>query len=351
VVKGRDKSRPPVVLAALETAVHRANSLIALAALALCLQAAPQAAHAQRTEKINRISVLTGVPLSTDARRIETFHRAMLDLGYVEGKNIAIEWRSTEGHRDRTPALAAELVHDGVDVIVAVGSADIRAARQATSTIPIVMVVGGDVVASGFVASLARPGGNVTGLATFRPELSAKRIALLKEAVPGIRRVAVFSTPIMSDYTQIQEQIRSTAKRLGVTVQYLNVLHPEDIKTAFRTAVAERADAILFEVANPIFAAQRKQVAQLGLRNRLPMIYEREVDAKAGGLMSYGVDRADLYRRAAGYVDKILNGTKPSEIPVEQPTKFLMVVNAKTARSLGITVPRSILARADEVIQ
>lgn len=347
----RIKKRPTAGQAAPEIATHCANALIACAALVLSFLFAPQVAHAQPAKKIDRIGVLTGVPLSAEARRIETFHRAMLDLGYVEGKNIAIEWRSTEGHRDRTLALAAKLVHDGVDVIVAVGSGDIRAARQATSTIPIVMVVGGDVVASGFVTSLARPGGNVTGLATFRPELSAKRIELLKEAVPGIRRIAVFSTPIMSDYSQIQKQIGSTAERLDVTVQYLKVLRPEDIKTAFRTAVAERADAILFEVANPIFAAQRMRVAQLGLRNRLPMIYAREVDAKAGGLMSYGVDRADLYRRAASYVDKILNGAKPSEIPIEQPTKFLMVVNAKTAHSLGITVPRSILARADEVIR
>lgn len=308
-------------------------------------------ASAQPAGRVYRIGFLTGTPLAGDWRLRNALRGGLRELGYVEGKNIAIEWRSTDAIRGRRAELAAELVRLKVGVIVAVGSGDIRAAMKATSTIPIVMVVGGDPVRSGFVASLAHPGGNVTGLATFRPELTAKRLELLKETIPTVSRVAVFLTPSRTDSPPIRKQLGLRADAIGVTLRYMDIRGPEDIAMAFRAAVAGRADAVIFRVARPFLLSPWTRVGDLAAGSRLPVIFERESLVKAGGLMSYGVYRPDLYRRAATYVDKILKGAKPADLPVEQPTKFTLTVNLKTAKALGITIPRSVLLRADEVIE
>jgi putative ABC transport system substrate-binding protein len=238
-----------------------------------------------------------------------------------------------------------------VDVIVAVGSGDIRAAKEATSTIPIVMVQGGDAVASGFVASLARPGGNITGLATLRPELSGKRLELLKETVPGLSRVAVITSTYDQDYKQIQKEVEGAARALGVTLQLLEVRESKKIETAFREASKGRSDAVLFRVAGPFISSKRSEIATLAVKSRLPVIYERASEVDSGGLMSYGIDTNHNYRRAATFVDKILKGAKPEKLPVTEPSKFELVINLKTAKQIGLTLPPNVLARANRVIR
>jgi len=308
-------------------------------------------AQAQQPTKIPRIGRLSGGSPSSDSARIEAFRQGLRELGYVEGKNIVIEWRYAEGKPDRLPALAAELVRLKVDVIIAVGSPDIRAAREATATIPIVMIQGGDAVGSGFVASLARPGGNITGLSTLRPELSGKRLELLKETVPRLSRVAVFVSSASQDYAQVLKELDLAAGALGVKLQYLDILSPKDVEAAFRAAGKGRADAVLFRVAGPILSSQRPQIAELAVKSRLPAIYEVAVYVEAGGLMSYGVSSTDLDRRAATYVDKILKGRTPADLPVEQPMKFEFIINLKAAKQIGLTVPPNVLVRADKVIR
>jgi putative ABC transport system substrate-binding protein len=262
-----------------------------------------------------------------------------------------IEWQSGEGNRDRQRALAAELVRRNVDVIVAVGSGDIRAAKEATTTIPIIMIASGDPVGSGFVASLAQPGGNITGLSTLRPELSGKRLELAREVVMKLSRVAVFASSASQDYAQTLKEIEVAAGAFGVRVQFLDVRNTAEVETAFRAAVKERADAVLFQVAGPFVTSRRSPIAKLGIKSGLPVIYERAAEVEAGGLMSYGVSSVDRYRRAAVYVDKILKGAKPADLPVEQPTKFELVINLKTAKQIGLTIPPNVLARADRVIR
>jgi putative ABC transport system substrate-binding protein len=319
--------------------------------IAVVLVAVAVVAEAQQPKKVPRIGFLTGDSLSAISDRREAFRQGLRGLGYVEEKNIVVEWRSTEGKADRRPALAAELVRLKLDVIVAVGSGDISAVKEATATIPIVMVQGGDAVGSGFVASLARPGGNITGLSTLRPELSGKRLELLKETVPRLSRVAFLTTPTEQDYTQIQKEVELAAAALGVKLQYLEVRESKDIKTGFREASKGRADAVLFRVAGPFVTSQRPQIAELAVKSRLPVIYERAAEVEAGGLMSYGVNNSDMYRRAATYVDKILKGAKPADLPVEQPTRFEFVINLKTAKQIGLTIPPNVLARADKVLK
>jgi putative ABC transport system substrate-binding protein len=238
-----------------------------------------------------------------------------------------------------------------VDVIVTVGLGDTRAAKEATATIPIVMVQGGDAVGSGFVASLARPGGNITGLSTLRPELSGKRLELLKEIVPRLSRVAVFMSSTSQDYAQVLKELDLAAGALKVKLQYLDVLNPKDIETAFRAAVKERADAILFRVPATFLSSQKPQIAALAVKSRLPAIYEGAEYVEAGGLMTYGVNETDLHRRAATYVDKILKGRKPADLPVEQPMKFEFIINLKAAKQIGLTIPPNVLVRADKVIK
>jgi putative tryptophan/tyrosine transport system substrate-binding protein len=287
----------------------------------------------------------------TNPARIEAFRQGLRELGYVEGKNIVIDWRHHEGKVDRLPALAAELVRLKVDIIVTAGAPAARVAKEATSTIPIVMTNVGDPVGSGFVASLARPGGNITGLSTLAPELSGKRLELLKEIVPELSRVAVFGTSTNPDNAQMLREVDLAAKVLGVKLQYLDVRERKDSETAFRAAVKELAEAVLMMVVGTVGASQRNQIVDLAMRSRLPVIYSGRADVEAGGLMTYGVNNTDLDRRAATYVHKILKGAKPADLPVEQPTKFEFIINLKTAKQIGLTIPPNVLARADRVIK
>jgi putative tryptophan/tyrosine transport system substrate-binding protein len=300
--------------------------VLTLCALLFALWASAQA---QQPAKVPRIGYLSGSSLSVATARVEAFQNGLRDLGYVEGKNIVIEWRSGEGKLDRNLAHAAELARLKVDIIVAAGATEIRAAREATATVPIVMIRSGDPVGSGFIASLARPGGNITGLATLRPELSGKRLELLKETVPKLSRVAVFASSGSADYALVLKEIEIAAGPLGLKLQSVNIQSPKDFKTAFQAAANGRADAVLFRVRGPLLSPHRTGVAALAVKSRLPAIYETAEEVEAGGLMSYGVNDNDLYRRAATYVDKILKGRKPADLPVEQPTKFEFVINLK----------------------
>jgi len=307
-------------------------------------------AEAQHPTKIPRIGYLEGGPLSAHAARIEAFRQGLRELNYVEGKNIAIEWRFADGNRDRLAALAAELVGLKVDVIVTGGSAPTRAAKEATSLIPIVMAQDNDPVAAGIVSSLARPGGNITGLSNFSPELAGKRLEILKEVVPKLSRVALLGDPIGPSQVQVMKVLEPFAKTFDVQLQYLDVLEPKDIETAFRATVKERADGIL-TLASINVVAQRAQIVELAAKNRLPAIYHNSQFAEAEGLMFYGVNVFDLDRRAASYVDKILKGAMPANLPVEQPTKFEFVINLKAAKQIGVTIPPNVLARADRVVR
>jgi ABC-type uncharacterized transport system substrate-binding protein len=305
-------------------------------------------AAAQQPKKVPRIGILWNAEIAPS--RVEAFRQGLRELGYVEGKNIFIEVRSAEGKLDRLPSLAAELVRLKVDVIVATGPRPTRAAKAATSTIPIVMTYDDDPVGSGVVASLARPGGNVTGLATLAPEISGKQLELLKEVVPKLSRVAVLGDAIRPGTPQALREINVAADGIGVQLQYLEVRGPKDVETAFRAASKERADAVLV-LASPVLTPQRKQVIDLAAQSRLPAMYARRESVENGGLMSYGVSIPDLFRRAAIYVDKILKGAKPADLPIEQPKKFELVINLKTAKQIGLTIPPNVLARADKIIK
>ena len=308
-------------------------------------------AQAQQAVKVQRIGFLGATSPSVESTRVEAFRQGLRELGYVEGKNVVIEWRSSEGKEDRLPALAAELVRLKVDVIVTGGSTVTRAAREATSAIPIVMLQDSDPVGNGFVASLARPGRNITGLASLRAELSGKQLELLKEIIPKLSRVAIFGTSTDPANAPSLRETELAAGTFGVKVQYLDVLNPKDIETAFRAAGKRRADAVLVLVAGPVANSRRTEFAQLAVKSRLPAIYYQREYVEAGGLMSYGVSVTDLDRRAATYVDKILKGRQPADLPVEQPTKFELVINLKTAKQIGLTIPPNVLARADKVIK
>jgi ABC-type uncharacterized transport system substrate-binding protein len=298
-----------------------------------------------------RIGWLIGSPLSGNQQRIEAFRQGLRELGYVEGKNIVIEYLSTDGKSDRYPALLAELLRLKVDVIVSDSEGSTRRSKEATATIPIVMTNDGDPVGNGFVASLARPGGNITGLSTLSPEISGKRLELLKEIVPGLSRVAVFGTSRSASNAQELKEVELAAGALGVKIRYFDVLASRDIETAFRAAAKERSDAVLMNVSGALMNFQRKEIAELAVKSRLPVTYHRREYVEAGGLMSYGVNQNDLDRRAAIYVDKILKGAKPADIPVEQPTKFNFSINLKAAEQIGLTIPQKVLARADKVIR
>jgi ABC-type uncharacterized transport system substrate-binding protein len=318
--------------------------------IAVVLLAVGLSAEAQQPTKVPRIGFLSGQSLSTISTRIEAFRQGLRELGYVEGKNIVIELRYAEGKLDRLPALAAELVRLKVDVIVTSGLGSTRPANEATNTIPIVMTQDPDPVGNGFVASLARPGRNITGLSTLSPELSGKRLELLKEIVPKLSRVAVLGTSTNASAAQELRETELAAGALAVKVQYLDVRGPKDIEAAFRAAGKERADAVIV-LGGPVLASQRTQIVDLVVQSRLPAIYQNRRIVEVGGLMSYGVNYTDLDRRAATYVDKILKGAKPADLPVEQPTKFELVINLKTAKQIGLTIPPNVLARADKVIK
>jgi len=308
-------------------------------------------ATAQQPTKIPQIGYLAGASPSSNPARTQAFRQGLRELGYVEGKNIVSEWRFAEEKLDRLPALAAELVRLKVDVIVTAGPIPTRSAKEATSTIPIVMTQDSDPVGNGFVASLARPGGNITGLSTLAPELSGKRLELLKEIVPRLSSVAVFGTSTIPGNAQSLKEVEFAAGAFGVKLQYLDVLGPKDIETAFRTAGKGRADAVLWLVAAAVASAHRTKIADLAVKGRLPVIYPGRSYVEAGGLMTYGVNVEDLDRRATTYVDKILKGAKPADLPVEQPTKFELIINLKAAKQIGLTIPPNVLARADKVVK
>jgi putative ABC transport system substrate-binding protein len=308
-------------------------------------------AHAQQPAKVPRIGVLGSVPFDQVSDRIAAFRQGLRELGYVESKNIFIEWRSSDANLDRNAALAAELLRLKVDVIVSMGSSLTRAAKAATSTVPIVMTQEPDPVGNGFVASLARPGGNMTGLSTLAPELSGKRLEILKEVVPSLSRVAVFLSSVNRESEQVLKEMDLAASALKLKLQYLDVVGPKDFETAFKQAFKARADAVVMEVPGPVLTPNRKTVLDLAVKHRLPLMYRSTREVDAGGLMTYGVNLNDLNRRAATYVDKILKGANPGDLPVEQPKKFEFIINLKTAKQIGLTIPPNVLARADRVIR
>ena len=323
-----------------------------LGTLAGGLLTAPLAAKAQQAAKIPRIGWLANNPAGSP-HLLEAFLQGLRDLGYVEGRNVVIEYRDAEGKLERLPALAAELVALKVDVIVAAGPPAALAAKQATRTLPIVFASSGDPVTSGLVTSLARPGGNVTGLSAVAPELVGKCLEQLKQAVPGVSRVAVLWQPGgLGERTDkyILKEAEVAARALGVRLQFVEARGPADFDRAFSDMTRARAGALTV-LSTPMFVSERRRLVDLAAKNRLPAVYPWREFVDAGGLMSYGPNLADMFRRAATYVDKILKGAKPADLPVEQPTKFELVINLKTAKALGLTIPASVLARADEVIQ
>ncbi len=318
----------------------------------LGLLAAPLAAPAEQPGKVFRIGILGNVPLTDPegARVWGAFIQGLRELGYVEGQNITIERRFSEGKYERLPDLAADLVRLKVDVIVAPATNPVFAAKQATRTIPIVMTGSGDAVGSGLVASLARPGGNVTGLSTLAPEIVGKQLELLKEIVPRVSRVAVLWNPTNQINPLVLGEAKVAARSLGVQLQLLEARRPDDFEGAFAVMTRERAGALLV-LGDGMFLLHPTRIADLSAKSRLPAMYQGKQFVDAGGLMAYGPSLRDNFRRAATYVDKILKGAKPADLPVEQPTKFELVINLKTAKALGLTIPQSILIRADEVIR
>jgi putative tryptophan/tyrosine transport system substrate-binding protein len=305
-------------------------------------------AEAQQQTKVPRIGFLAAIGSTTE--RKDAFRQGLRELGYAEGKNIVIEWRFAEGKRERLAELAAELVRLKVDIIVTAGPTTTSAVKEATVTIPIVMGLDPDPVGNGFVASLARPGGNITGLSSLAPEISGKQLELLKEIVPRLSRVAVLANSTNPGNAQALRETELVAGALKVQLQYLDVLDLKGIETAFRAASKGRADAVL-ALNSPVLNSHRTQVADLAVKNRLPAIYPWPEIVEAGGLMTYSASYTDLFRRVATYVDKILKGTKPADLPVEQPIKFEFIINLKAAKQIGLTIPPNVLVRADKVIK
>ena len=318
--------------------------------LTTILLAASSSAQAQQPAKVPRIGFYLDGTASAVATRIEGFRQGLRELGYIEGKNIIIEWRSAEGKIEHRSEMAAELVRLKVDLIVSAGPTGTRALKEATSTIPIVMGQDTDPVGSGFVATLARPGGNITGLSALAPEMSGKQLELLKQIVPKLSRVAVIGNSTNPGDAQALRETVLAAGSFEIYLRYLDVLDPKEIEAVFRAAVKGRADAVLL-LGNPILNANRKQIADLAEKHRLPATYARPEYVEAGGLMYYGTNYNDLFRRAATYVDKILKGAKPAELPVEQPKQFEFIINLKAAKQIGLTIPPNVLARADRVIK
>jgi putative ABC transport system substrate-binding protein len=307
-------------------------------------------AEAQPVKTVHRIGFLAALSPSAISARVEAFKQGLAELGYVEGKNIVVEYRWANGKFEQVAALAAEMVNLKPEVIVTAGPTDTRAAKQATSTIPIVMAFDNDPVGSGFVATLARPGGNITGLSTFTPETTGKRLEILKEIVPRLGRAAVFGTSTEPGKEQSLKETQSVAAALGIHLHYIEIGTPKDIEPAFREAVRDRADAILV-LNSPVLNSRREELAELAIKSRLPTAYGQGEYVQAGGLMSYGPNIVELFRRTATYVDKIFKGAKPSELPVQQPTTFEFIINLKTAKQIGLTIPPNVLTRADKVIK
>ena len=324
----------------------RRKLIIALGASAL---AAPLPSFAQQPVKIARIGFLGAASASGYAKQLDGFRLGLRDFGYMEGKNIVLEYRWAEGNYAQLAELAAELVRSKVDVIVTHGTPGTRAAKGATTTIPIVMAISGDAVATGLVVSLPRPGGNITGSTFFDPELSAKQIELLKEILPRITRVAVLVNPDNPVIGPMSKAIEITTKSLNLGLQQFAVRGPNEFENAFSAMVQKSVEAVAIQE-DGMLNANVRTAGDLAMRKRLPLIGNTEVP-RAGGVLGYGVNFPEVFRRAAYFVDKILKGAKPADLPVQQPTKFELVINLKTAKALGITIPQSLLSRADEVIQ
>jgi len=329
------------------------NKKIIVSLLATLILTSVHPAEAQQPKKVPRLGYLSSSDPATESTRIEAFRLALRELGYIEGQNIAIEYRYTQGKVDRAPELAAELVRLKVDIIVVAGGEPwIRAAKNATKTIPIVMLgLPLDPVEAGLVESLARPGGNVTGLTNLSRELGGKRLELLKEAVPKVARVAVLYEPaIPGSVLELKEILPVAARALRLTIQPWEVRDADGFERVFAALSKQRPDG-LYVLGGPLMLINQKRSIGFALKSRLPSMYVRREFVDAGGLMSYGADIADSYRRVAYYVDRILKGTKPADLPVEQPTKFELVINLKTAKQIGMTIPQSMLYRADRVIK
>ena len=324
--------------------------LCLFAAIAIALLAAPLAAGAQQPPKIPRIGYLGAYTPSAGASFLEAFRQGLRELGYVEGQNIFIDYRWAEGRFDRFPVLAGELIHLRVDVIFTSTNPAVGALQRATQTIPIVVAAMGDPVGSGFVASLARPGGNITGFSVQAEDLAGKWLELLREAVPTISRVAVLAVSQISAHRTQWREIQAAARALKVTPQRVEVAGPDEIEDAFANLIKGRVQGLMV-LQTAVTLERRTQIVALAAKHRLPGMYPERLFAEAGGLMSYGTNLSDLYRRAATYVDKILKGAKPADLPVQQPTRFDLVLNMKTAKTLGIEFPRSLLLHADHVIE
>jgi putative ABC transport system substrate-binding protein len=307
-------------------------------------------AEAQQPPKVHRIGYLSASARADHAPSFEAFQLGLRELGYVEGKNIIIEARFAEGQAERLPELVAELVRLKVDVILAGGSEAVRPAKEAAKTIPIVVAHFEDPIGEGFVTSLARPGGNITGLSRMSSDLTGKRLELLKEVVPGLRRVGMLANPGNANNSLVLKEADVAARGLGMQLQRLEVRRPEDLEAAFATATKDRTEAVIVSV-DRIFDTQRKRIINFAQKNRLPTAFHTSRAVQEGGLLSYAPNILDLFRRSATYVDKILKGAKPADLPVEQPTKFELVINLKTAKQIGLTIPPNVLARADRVIK
>ena len=320
------------------------------AIVALIALGSAWASLAQTTGKVYRVGFLVPRSSANFTNRIEAFKSGMRELGYVEGKNLEIEWRFADGDYERLPSLAGELVRSKVDVLVVDSTPGVKVAHAATATIPIVMISVGDPVASGFVKSLSRPGGNITGLSNVVADVSSKYVELLREAMPGLARIAVLVNPDNLTHPKIASQVQSAAKSMGMRASTIPARTPAEIDAAFTAARKDGAGALVV-LGDPFFGQQARQLAELTLKHRVPTLTTNRTLAEAGGLMSYGQDLVEHYRRAATYVDKVLKGAKPSDLPVEQSTKIELVVNLKTAKALGIVIPPPLLLRADDVIQ
>jgi putative ABC transport system substrate-binding protein len=307
----------------------------------------PLAARAQ--QRTYRIGVLETVPLDQNAACFGALRKGLSDLGYVEGRNLAFEYRSADGRPAQFPALAAQLIERRVDLLVTRGTPAVMAAKNVTSTIPVVMAASGEPIGTGVVGGLARPGGNVTGLSAFTVELFAKRLELLKEAVPGITRIALLHNPDNPVVAAQWQQMKAATQSMGVGALMLDARKVEDLDLAFDTAAAQRVSAVVVGNDTVLFS-NRRRVVELAAKQRLPAMYLAREFVDSGGLMTYAVNYPDLYRRAATFVDKIFKGSKPSDLPIEQPTKFELVVNLNAAKAIGLTIPESFLLRADEVI-
>jgi len=305
---------------------------------------------AQQPKKLPRIGYLTSTSLSFQSANREAFQQSLRELGYTEGKNILIEWRAAEGNRNRQRELAAELVRLQVDVIVATSTTIALVAKSATSAIPIVFLSAAEPVSSGLVDSLARPGGNLTGFATIAAVLAGKRLELLKETVPKLSRVAVLWEPKNQGSEESWKESQPAARQLGLQIYSMKVSTPDEFESAFNAATKTRSDALAVTLSG-LFSSHQKLIVSLATKQRLPAIYTREEFIENGGLMSYGADEDEPFRRAATMIDKILKGTKPTDIPVEQPKKFDFIINLKAAKQIGLTIPPNVLYRADKVIK